>query len=176
MFLEAGRVGGLEVQLVFIAASASASASRLGARRPGAGAADARRALCRRPDPDRPGLAARGQRGPARAPVQALVFVGDCVEENVDELGHLAGELGLLGVRAFLFHEGRDAAAERGLPAHRAAHRAAPICRSPPVAAPSLRALLGGGCRLRRRRYGGRCRRWPAAPAAWSSCWSSQLR
>ena len=46
-----------------------------------------------------------------REPVQALVFVGDCVEENVDELGQLAGELGLLGMRAFLFHEGRDARA-----------------------------------------------------------------
>ena len=34
------------------------------------------------------------------------MFVGDCMEENVDELGRLAGELGLLGMRAFLFHEG----------------------------------------------------------------------
>ena len=38
--------------------------------------------------------------------VNALVFVGDCVEEDVDELGALAGELGLLGVPAFMFHEG----------------------------------------------------------------------
>ncbi|HUA54880.1 MAG TPA: hypothetical protein VMB81_22060 [Candidatus Sulfotelmatobacter sp.] len=48
-----------------------------------------------------------------RAKVGALVFVGDCVEEDVDQLGQLAGELGLLGVRAFLFHEGADAAARR---------------------------------------------------------------
>ncbi|MCW5698743.1 MAG: VWA domain-containing protein [Rhodospirillales bacterium] len=40
--------------------------------------------------------------------VNALVFVGDCVEEDVDSLGHLAGELGLLGVPAFMFHEGQD--------------------------------------------------------------------
>ena len=40
--------------------------------------------------------------------VNALVFVGDCMEENVDELCHLAGELGVLGVPAFLFHEGHD--------------------------------------------------------------------
>jgi len=39
-------------------------------------------------------------------PVTALVFVGDCVEEDVDRLGTMAGELGLLGVRAFMFHEG----------------------------------------------------------------------
>lgn len=40
--------------------------------------------------------------------VGALVFVGDCLEEDVDELGHLAGELGLLGVPCFMFHEGGD--------------------------------------------------------------------
>jgi hypothetical protein len=40
--------------------------------------------------------------------VQGLVFVGDCVEEDVDQLSQFAGELGLLGVPAFLFHEGRD--------------------------------------------------------------------
>jgi hypothetical protein len=40
--------------------------------------------------------------------VNALVFVGDAVEEEVDALGAIAGELGLLGVPAFLFHEGGD--------------------------------------------------------------------
>ena len=45
--------------------------------------------------------------------VNALVFVGDCMEENIDQLCHLAGELGILGVPAFLFHEGDDQAAER---------------------------------------------------------------
>lgn len=40
--------------------------------------------------------------------IGALVFVGDCVEEDVDSLGALAGELGLLGVPVFMFHEGRD--------------------------------------------------------------------
>lgn len=48
-----------------------------------------------------------------RAKVNALVFVGDCVEEDVDRLGKLAGELGMLGVRAFLFHEGADPATRR---------------------------------------------------------------
>lgn len=38
--------------------------------------------------------------------VNALVFVGDCVEEDIDRLGAVAGELGLLGVPAFLFQEG----------------------------------------------------------------------
>lgn len=40
--------------------------------------------------------------------VNALVFVGDCMEEDVDELCHHAGELGLLGVPAFIFHEGGE--------------------------------------------------------------------
>lgn len=46
--------------------------------------------------------------------VDALVFVGDCMEEDVDELCALAGELGLLGVPAFMFHEGMDLIAMRG--------------------------------------------------------------
>ena len=40
--------------------------------------------------------------------VHALVFVGDAMEENVDELCAIAGELGLRGVPAFMFHEGHD--------------------------------------------------------------------
>ncbi len=45
--------------------------------------------------------------------VQALVFVGDCMEEDVDRLCHLAGELGVLGVPAFMFHEGSEPVAQR---------------------------------------------------------------
>jgi hypothetical protein len=41
--------------------------------------------------------------------VHALVFVGDAMEENVDRLCKLAGELGLLGTPVFIFHEGGDA-------------------------------------------------------------------
>lgn len=43
-----------------------------------------------------------------RRKVNALVFVGDCVEESVDLLAKLAGDLGLLGVPVFVFHEGGD--------------------------------------------------------------------
>lgn len=43
--------------------------------------------------------------------VNALVFVGDCMKEDVDELCHLGGELGILGVPVFVFHEGGDPAA-----------------------------------------------------------------
>ncbi len=48
-----------------------------------------------------------------RQKVQALVFVGDCMEEDVDELCHLAGQLGVLGVPAFVFHEGDEPRARR---------------------------------------------------------------
>jgi hypothetical protein len=48
-----------------------------------------------------------------RDKVNALVFVGDCMEEDIDRLCHLAGELGLLGVPAFMFQEGNDIIAER---------------------------------------------------------------
>ena len=45
--------------------------------------------------------------------VDAVVFVGDVMEEDVDRLAHLAGELGLHGVPVFLFQEGVDPVAER---------------------------------------------------------------
>lgn len=48
-----------------------------------------------------------------RGRVNALVLVGDCMEEDPRRLSELAGRLGMLGVPAFLFQEGRDPAAER---------------------------------------------------------------
>ena len=45
--------------------------------------------------------------------INALVFVGDCVEEDIDKLATAAGELGLLGIPAFLFQEGHDPVASR---------------------------------------------------------------
>lgn len=46
-------------------------------------------------------------------PVKALVYVGDAVEEPIDDLCAVAGELGLLGIKAFVFHEGGDPSAGR---------------------------------------------------------------
>ena len=48
-----------------------------------------------------------------RRKVNAVVFVGDCVEESVDALCGLAGKLGLLGVPVFVFHEGGEPVARR---------------------------------------------------------------
>ncbi len=47
--------------------------------------------------------------------LDAMVFVGDCVEENPDRLVGLAGRMALLGVKLFVFQDGRDAIAERTL-------------------------------------------------------------
>lgn len=44
-------------------------------------------------------------------PIRAFVFVGDAMEESVDRLAALSGELGLRGIRGFLFQEGDDPAA-----------------------------------------------------------------
>jgi hypothetical protein len=54
---------------------------------------------------------ARGES--ARKPINALVYAGDCMEEDIDDLCGRAGELALLGVPVFLFQEGDDAKAER---------------------------------------------------------------
>lgn len=48
-----------------------------------------------------------------RGRVDALVFVGDCMEENREHLADLAGRLGLLHLPVFVFQEGRDPTAER---------------------------------------------------------------
>lgn len=44
----------------------------------------------------------------AREKVDALVFVGDCLEEAVDDVCAVAGELGMKGVPCFMFHEGYE--------------------------------------------------------------------
>ena len=40
--------------------------------------------------------------------VNAVVFIGDCMEEDGNRLCDLAGKLGMLGVPLFLFHEGDE--------------------------------------------------------------------
>ncbi|MBL4907412.1 MAG: hypothetical protein JKX94_08175 [Sneathiella sp.] len=44
--------------------------------------------------------------------VNALVYVGDCMEEEADRLCHIAGQLGMQGVPVFVFQEGGDPSAE----------------------------------------------------------------
>ncbi|MCY4238089.1 MAG: VWA domain-containing protein [Rhodospirillaceae bacterium] len=48
-----------------------------------------------------------------KASVGALVLVGDAFEEAIDPVCEIAGQLGLLGTRAFLFQEGDNPEARR---------------------------------------------------------------
>jgi len=48
----------------------------------------------------------------ARRRINAVIYVGDAMEENVDDLAEKAGQLGLLGLPLFIFQEGRDAQVE----------------------------------------------------------------
>ena len=74
--------------------------------------------------------------------VAALVFVGDCFEEAIDEVGQTAGELGLLGVRAFMFQEGHNPAAEQAF-RHIAKLTGGAHCRFDSNSPQQLRDLLG---------------------------------
>ena len=49
----------------------------------------------------------------AKAKVNALVYIGDAMEENIDDLAQKAGSLGLHGVPVFVFQEGHDSGAEK---------------------------------------------------------------
>src|ERR1700719_4261108 len=72
--------------------------------------------------------------------VRAVVFVGDAMEENSDDLCAKAGELGLLKVPVFMFQEGHDAAAEQAF-REIARLTGGAWCRFDPGAAAPLRAL-----------------------------------
>src|SRR5450631_2139567 len=73
--------------------------------------------------------------------VRAVVFVGDAMEEAIDQLCVKAGELGLLKVPVFMFQEGHDTVAEH---AFREISRltGGAWCRFDPGAAAQLRELL----------------------------------
>lgn len=53
---------------------------------------------------------ARAEHGKRK--INAVIFVGDAIEENVDDLSEKAGQLGLLGCPVFFFQEGHDSRVE----------------------------------------------------------------
>ena len=73
--------------------------------------------------------------------VRAMVFVGDAMEENVDELCVKAGELGLLKVPVFMFQEGHEETAEHAF-REIARLTGGAWCKFDPGAAAQLRDLL----------------------------------
>ena len=74
--------------------------------------------------------------------VNALVFVGDAMEEKLDRLCRLAGELGSLGVPIFAFHEGFDPDAGVALKQLATLSRGAYL-RFDLASIPTLKSLLG---------------------------------
>ncbi|MDX6749954.1 VWA domain-containing protein [Geminicoccaceae bacterium 1502E] len=141
MFLEADRRGGLEVQLAFYRGFHECKASRWVAS--ARGLVDLMtRVRCRAGQTQIRRILRHAAGEAAKQRVQALVFIGDCMEESLDEVAHLAGELGLLGVRAFMFHEGVDPEAERAFK-EVARLTGGAYCRFDRGSARELRELLG---------------------------------
>src|SRR3954462_6184283 len=84
---------------------------------------------------------AEARREAVASAVRAVVFVGDAMEEAVDNLCAKAGELGLLKVPVFMFQEGHDATAEQAF-REIARLTGGAWCRFDPGAAAQLRELL----------------------------------
>jgi hypothetical protein len=140
MFREAAAIGGLDVQLVYYRGLTECRAS------PWVSQAERLAGLmtridCRGGHTQIRKVIAHARRETEKAKVQALVFVGDAMEEKLDDLCQAAGELGLLGVPAFMFQEGYDPVAER---AYREIARLTKgaYCRFDPGAAHELGELL----------------------------------
>lgn len=74
--------------------------------------------------------------------VDALVFIGDCMEEDSDKLCDLAAKLGLHGVPIFLFQEGFEPGAERTFK-HLAHLSKGAYCHFDSGSAQQLKDLLG---------------------------------
>ncbi len=110
MFRATAGQGGLEVQLVYFRGFDECRASRF--VNGGEGLARLMAGISCQGGKTQIGRVLNHARDEARAaPVGALVYIGDAMEENVDSLASTAGELGLLGVKSFLFQEGADPAA-----------------------------------------------------------------
>lgn len=77
----------------------------------------------------------------AAAKLAAMVFVGDCVEEDADALCDLAGRMGLRRLPLFLFQDGDDADAQALFP-RLARLSGGAWCRLDAGAARALRDLL----------------------------------
>lgn len=111
MFEAVHDAGGLDVQLIYFRGHGECRASRW------VGDADALARLmttvrCRGGHTQIGRVLRHIRREAGAGAVHAAVYVGDCMEEDVDDLAHWAGELGLLGIPVFVFQDGTDARAE----------------------------------------------------------------
>lgn len=140
MFLEAAALGGLDVQLVYYRGFDECRASKWVSN-----PADLVRlmtsVMCLAGQTKIRRVLQHAIKETEKRRVNALVFVGDCFEENLDEVGQLAGQLGMLGVRAFVFQEGRNPVAERAF-RHIATLTGGAHCRLDAGSPAQLRELL----------------------------------
>ncbi len=112
MFQEAGKIGGLDIQLIYFRGFGECAASKWLSDAKALGDLMSR-IDCRGGHTQIRKVLAHAIKETKRKKVQALVYVGDCMEEHVDDLCARAGELGLLNVPAFVFQEGREPVAEQ---------------------------------------------------------------
>ena len=105
MFAAVKAVGGLDVQLIYFRGAGECRASRW-VSDANALASLMRRVACAGGYTQIRKVLSHALKEASRQPLSALVYVGDCMEEEVDELCQRAGELALLGVPVFLFLEG----------------------------------------------------------------------
>lgn len=111
MFQEAAAIGGLDVQLIYFRGLGECRASRwVSDARNLAGLME--RIDCRGGHTQIEKVLSHARQEGEKGKVAALVYVGDAMEERIDDLCARAGELCLLGVRAFVFQEGHDPTAE----------------------------------------------------------------
>ena len=109
MFQAAADSGGLDVQLVYFRGMDECRASKFVSGGQGLAALMRKIEVRGGKTQIRKVLSHTAQEA-ARARVGALVFVGDAMEENIDDLCARAGKLALHGVKAFMFQEGGDPA------------------------------------------------------------------
>ena len=141
MFVATDALGGLEVRLAFYRGFDEFKVSRWTSEgRELARLMSAVRCLAGRTQIGRLLRYAGEQRRESR--LDAVVFVGDCCEEDVDQVGHEAGELGLLGLPVFVFQEGSDRVASRLFPQIARLTRGA-YCKFDRSSPDQLRRLLG---------------------------------
>jgi len=112
MFLAAAQAGGLDIQLMYFRGTNECRASSW-VTEAGKLAELMSRIDCRGGHTQIGKVLGHVRKEHKSQAVQALVFVGDAMEEAIDDLAALAGELGLLGVPVFMFQEGGDPVAEK---------------------------------------------------------------
>lgn len=140
MFREAAALGSLAIRLVYYRGFNECRAT--GWISDGAKLATLMSKIdCRGGDTQIGKVLSEARREAVASGVRAVVFVGDAMEEEIDELCAKAGELGMLKVPVFVFQEGHDAVAERAF-REIARLTGGAWCRFDPGSAAQLRELL----------------------------------